>query len=398
MARALPWSVAPQLIRRCGRLPSLPPESSISELLGLFPTETSLTIKRARSRFFMYEEHSPTMMKDKDAAATTIAATPSEFGALLTERDGSHYYWTAPMASVAPDLLRKRFDWYADMHDESDRPLLDPRGPSLWMGTSGSGTQCHYDVANNIILQLYGTKRVRCYSPSSGLRHLHVFPDAHPRARKSQVDFDHADFVRFPQFEDCPAPSLDVVLGPGDILKIPAFWFHHVENGRLPSSNENAVDGPSASLNSFSLSKPMLVAQQIFKQGSRLGRGELEDRRISVLRARGARLLEHLNIDNKEEWIERNLLEARFKPLENSDGRDNPLQESKIELTKRQLDDVAACVDGTMPYFEQIIIEQDENGDGVGIAQLVALHLMELWAVQLVGASAVGRAWREVLA
>jgi len=300
------------------------------------------------------------------------------------------------MASVAPDLLREKFDWYSDLHDESDRPLLDPRGPSLWMGTSGSGTQCHYDVANNIILQLHGTKRVRCYSPSLGLRHLHVFPDAHPRARKSQVDFDDVDFGRFPHFEDCPAPSLDVVLGPGDMLKIPAFWFHHVENGKLSYSNENVIDGPSASLNSFSLSKPMLVAQQIFKQGGRLGRGELEDRMISVLRARGVRLLENLNINNQDEWIERNLLEARFTPIGNFDERDT-FQENKVELTKRQMDDAEACVDGTMPYFEQIITEQDESGDGVGIAQLVALHLMELWAVKLVGAGAVGRAWREAL-
>ena len=390
------WSV-PQLVRRSGRLSTLPVES-ISDLLGQFPKDTCLTIKRAPSRFFMYEEHAPNKIKDKDAAATTIAATPSEFGALLTERDGSHYYWTAPLASAAPDLLRERFGWYSDLHDESDRPLLDPRGPSLWIGTSGSGTQCHYDVANNIILQLHGTKRVRCYSPSLGVRHLHVFPDAHPRARKSQVDFDDVDLGKFPQFEDCPAPSFDVVLGPGDMLKIPAFWFHHVENGKHSSSNGNAIDSPTASLNSFSLSKPMLAAQQIFKQGSQFGRGELGDRKISVLRARGARLLEHLNINDQDEWIERNLLKARFKPLENFEGREASIQENKFELTQHQIDDVEACVDGTMPYFEQIITEQDESGDGDGIAQLVALHLMELWAVQLVGASAVGRAWREALA
>ena len=184
------------------------------------------------------------------------------------------------------------------MHDDAaelgglGRQALDPRGPSLWMGSRGSATQAHYDVADNVLVQLYGSKRVRCFHPAAACA-LHVFPDAHPRARKSQVDFDEPDHRRFPHLASLPAPVLDVVLQPGDALWIPAFWFHHLENCWWPTIDEASmcsggdattgqdcgVDAPAAasvSLNIFALSQPMLLAQKVFQRERRpLGPGPL---------------------------------------------------------------------------------------------------------------------------
>ena len=131
---------------------------------------------------------------------------------------------------------------------------------------------------------------------------LQVFPDAHPRARKSQVRISEntaatttntggngiadsssssssgsggeqhlgglwrdADGVAGTESGTCasssssslvsnsiPAPFIDVVLEAGDAIYIPAFWFHHCE----------AV-GASASINVFSDSHAKLQAQMM---------------------------------------------------------------------------------------------------------------------------------------
>ena len=136
---------------------------------------------------------------------------------------------------------------------------------SVWLGGEGSTTQAHYDVANNCFVQLHGRKRFRLWPPSSHLA-LRVFPDAHPRARKSRLphacfSFEHLDLFASgggggahgadaprenvavnqllpPSWLDCreqsdvdvaPPPAMDLVLQPGDVIFVPAFWFHHVE-------------------------------------------------------------------------------------------------------------------------------------------------------------------------
>lgn len=43
-----------------------------------------------------------------------------------------------------------------------------------------------------------------------------------------QVDFDRPDYSRFPKFKD--AKGYEAIVGPGDVLYIPIYWWHHVES------------------------------------------------------------------------------------------------------------------------------------------------------------------------
>lgn len=77
----------------------------------------------------------------------------------------------------------------------------------------------HYDVMDNLLAQVTGRKRVVLYSPQDAL-HLYLNGD------KSEVlDIDAPDLKRFPEF--VKARRYECVLEPGDLLFIPALWFHN---------------------------------------------------------------------------------------------------------------------------------------------------------------------------
>lgn len=417
------WA-APRIVRNhlTKRLKENSYQLSPQDILSRFPDTTRLTVKQsiAANRFFMYEEHSPAKIQDDDPMTPTITTSPMELASLLPESSSSsspkthHYYWTSPVSTVAPNLLQEEFDWYQQLHhydDDDDssivqQQLLDPRGPSLWMGTFGSGTQCHYDVAHNVILQLYGRKRIRCFPPHVGVSHLHVFPDAHPRARKSQVNLDTEPEPQYPHFSNPPAPFLDITLQPGEALEIPAFWFHHVENGLVGNSSSL----PSVSLNSFVLSESMMIAQQIFQKASQYTRYTTMERAPCILRGLGLTLITRLGlVANREdalEFIQRNLLQARYAPLvmveQNKDDDDESPPESSVAiiLTEEEQQAIETCVQAIRADFDDLVMEgidEKDNVDENGIVLLVALHLLELWAVQMVGAHSVHDVWKKAL-
>ena len=422
---------APRLIRN-----AVTRRYSPYDILSQFDSGILLTVKKSlkHHRFFMYEEVGVGGASKLEGNVTpTIMVKPNELQTLLqTNRNKSdyHYYWTSPVASVATSLSNE-FQWHKELHSSAytdTTALLDPRGPSLWMGTSGSGTQCHYDVANNIIIQLCGTKRIRIYPPIMGVYNLHVFPDAHQKARKSQIDFDHVvtagedddDMIckRFPHyFDNIPQSTLDVTLQPGDAIYIPAFWFHHVENGynghdkNNSNSNTKEIDDVPISLNSFALSKPMMIAQQIFQKASRPLGSSMNNNDIIhlALKELGQSLIRGLEIVEKgqeKEFIHKYLLKARYYPLHHGNCDNNTQDRHNIQnisssLTSKQLQSINSCINRILPEFQQLIVISEKENDNMnmnGIVLLVALHLLELWAVELVGhAKYVENAWEDAL-
>jgi hypothetical protein len=97
----------------------------------------------------------------------------------------------------------------------------------LWAGRARGATpvtRLHCDAASSFLAQLCGAKRVRIYAPAQ--QDALYALDAFNTYRPCLVDGDRPDLARFPRFAE--ARGADVTIGPGDLLVLPAGWFHAV--------------------------------------------------------------------------------------------------------------------------------------------------------------------------
>lgn len=123
----------------------------------------------------------------------------------------------------------------------------------MWIASEGVQAALHYDVYNNLLVQLVGTKRVWLLPPSE-LPNIHLYPSLHPRYRQSQLPSSSA--VRrgtaaplhhqalasiFPNRCNVYSKLIQVDLQPRQALYIPPFWLHSVET--LPHNHANASRG-----------------------------------------------------------------------------------------------------------------------------------------------------------
>ena len=137
---------------------------------------------------------------------------------------------------------------------------------NAWVGTAGTVTPCHFDSYDNLLGQVAGFKFVRLYAESDspflyrsagalaenrswpggegeGGGGEHVEEESRgagegaggggDRSRRrdaqgniSQVDVEHPDMEKFPLF--AKARHMDVILGPGEFIYIPARCWHYV--------------------------------------------------------------------------------------------------------------------------------------------------------------------------
>ncbi|HEV8247030.1 MAG TPA: cupin-like domain-containing protein, partial [Polyangiaceae bacterium] len=134
-------------------------------------------------------------------------------------------------------LLRRR-DGQTTVNEELKVLLDDVEVPpffpperlyTVWAWFSGPGvrTWLHYDNngCHNLNAQLTGNKRCALYPPSE-LRRLYPFllGGQNPAHNCSQIDVEAPDAARFPNFGEVEPWRAE--LEPGDLLFIPACWFH----------------------------------------------------------------------------------------------------------------------------------------------------------------------------
>lgn len=100
--------------------------------------------------------------------------------------------------------------------------LLGPGGGMLWIGPAGTFTPLHFDLTNNLLIQIVGRKRILLVPPEQTAlmaHRRHVFSDVHDLE-------DPACMARHPQAQGV-RPYV-VTLEPGEMLYIPVGWWHQV--------------------------------------------------------------------------------------------------------------------------------------------------------------------------
>ncbi|XP_022288659.2 HSPB1-associated protein 1 homolog [Crassostrea virginica] len=128
------------------------------------------------------------------------------------------------MKDIASDEIMKDVDW--GVFGFPDR---DGEESTLWIGTEGCYTNCHYDTYGfNLVAQLQGRKRWVLFPPWEG---VNLYPTRIPYEESSvfsEVNIKNPDLQQHPLFKN--ARPYTVVLEPGQVLYVPHHWWHYVES------------------------------------------------------------------------------------------------------------------------------------------------------------------------
>ena len=111
-------------------------------------------------------------------------------------------------------------------------PPAQPHSSVLRLASPGLALWLHYDVLDNVLLQLAGSKRVLLFPPhAAGGLYLTGSSSALPtRALWAVPGGEEAARLHaaFPRYAAARAAATEVVLAPGEALFIPALWAHAV--------------------------------------------------------------------------------------------------------------------------------------------------------------------------
>ena len=103
-------------------------------------------------------------------------------------------------------------------------PILT-QGIHCRFGMKGVIAENHFDHGRNAIAVMYGQRRYILSHPNQ-CANVALLPEHHPSARHSAVDYAQPDLQTYPEFAN--AEGNEVVLQPGQVLFLPAYWFHYI--------------------------------------------------------------------------------------------------------------------------------------------------------------------------
>jgi ribosomal protein L16 Arg81 hydroxylase len=225
-----------------GRVDRLPRVSRQVFLERYYSTHTPVVLTRTMTRWPALKRWTPRYLKEHYGHVEVEVAAG---------RSSDPEYQQYIQQHSRPIQLRDYIDWveavresdemYMVAHNNSlGRPelqgllkdirmnteLLDPRRVDscvyLWYGPGGTLTPLHHDTNNILFHQVVGRKQFKIVSP------LHTALLRDTLLYFSRANLDAPDYERFPYLQELQV--LDVELGPGEALFLPAGWWHHVRS------------------------------------------------------------------------------------------------------------------------------------------------------------------------
>lgn len=98
--------------------------------------------------------------------------------------------------------------------------------PRFWLGPAGTVTPLHCDYDDNIFAQIWGSKRIFLAPPHHD---QYLYPkEANGILFGSPFDPEAPDFEKFPLARE--ATMIECIVNPGDLLYVPAGWYHQVRS------------------------------------------------------------------------------------------------------------------------------------------------------------------------
>ncbi|HWB81780.1 MAG TPA: cupin-like domain-containing protein [Nannocystaceae bacterium] len=136
------------------------------------------------------------------------------------------YLQSATVRECLPELAPITKLWLTD-----ESRMLDLR-TQLWIGSGGQRIPVHRDESHSIAAMAAGAKDFLLFPPEQ----LH---NLHTTARRMQADGDpmrsaadprNPDYQRYPRFADAMKTMYVAHLEPGDVMFLPAHWWHAVDS------------------------------------------------------------------------------------------------------------------------------------------------------------------------
>ena len=144
-----------------------------------------------------------------------------------SDQSKKYYLMQQSMYKDFPDLLSDiALPKYAD---KQNKHVIN-----LWLGEAGVNTRPHYDTYNNFLTQIVGRKRVRLFAPTDSHNMYPYAINDDFLGNNSPVyisrirDTDLVNDDEFPNLN--MVTCFEGILYPGDLLFIPAGWWHEVKS------------------------------------------------------------------------------------------------------------------------------------------------------------------------